>query len=318
MSMDNLVPILWIIALLTIVYIVFKRRKVSGGIEVLKTNFLTSKVDDFTDYDSVEEIIEASGYEYDYRQDIYYSTINPWQRNFGYCRLYDESAAPLSMIIDCEPIYFEYDNKKWLIEFWKGQYGLALGCEIGVYVSEVQDLNIPGVFNGTFYKCADDLNLLKIYFSLQKNGETLFERKDKHWWLTGFKLGDFSNPSELSMDIEITLKDKTMCDEFVKGLKNAGYLDNEIKINVKTVKIIYDKPRSVQPFTRTKFTDYIIQYKNRKLCEMYKYITKDCEDMECKIEKVKIQAPNIYKSIINIGKNKRLFEKYNTIKDYLK
>ena len=81
----------------------------------------------------LEEIIHNLGYGYDKWQDIFYSKLNGWQRDMGYCRLYDEVAAPMSMIIDCEPIYFEYDNKKWLIEFWKGQYGMTTGCEVGVY-----------------------------------------------------------------------------------------------------------------------------------------------------------------------------------------
>ena len=69
--------------------------------------------------DSLDEILNNLGYSYDYFQDIFYSDINAWQREMGYTRLYDEAAAPMSMIIDCEPIYFEYDNRQWLVEFWK-------------------------------------------------------------------------------------------------------------------------------------------------------------------------------------------------------
>lgn len=29
----------------------------------------------------------------------------------GYCYLYDEACAPFGMIIDFEPIHFEYDDK---------------------------------------------------------------------------------------------------------------------------------------------------------------------------------------------------------------
>ena len=38
-----------------------------------------------------------------YTSDIFYSLNDCWQRDFGYCRLYDEACAPLAMIIDCEP-----------------------------------------------------------------------------------------------------------------------------------------------------------------------------------------------------------------------
>ncbi|NLV88860.1 MAG: DUF4474 domain-containing protein, partial [Tissierellia bacterium] len=41
---------------------------------------------------------------------------------------------------------------------------------------------------------ADDENMLKMRFELFKNHVSLIKRKGKHWWLTGFKLGEFSQP----------------------------------------------------------------------------------------------------------------------------
>src|SRR5690554_2275110 len=67
------------------------------------------------DFDDFEKLIKKAGYAYDPVQDIFYSVINAWQRKFGYSRFYDEMAAHCSMIIDCEPFYFEYNGKNWLI-----------------------------------------------------------------------------------------------------------------------------------------------------------------------------------------------------------
>lgn len=61
--------------------------------------------------DELYKAIETAGYLYNPKQDIFYSRKNAWQRNMGYCRLYDEAEAPSGMIVDCEPIYFEYDEK---------------------------------------------------------------------------------------------------------------------------------------------------------------------------------------------------------------
>jgi len=158
------------------------------------------------------KVMADAGYSYDPIQDIFYSNMDPWQRKMGYCRLYDEASAPLNMIIDCEPIYFEYGGKRWLIEFWKGQYGMTTGGEIGVYTTEGPDLDIPGLFNGTFYNCASNADRLYMSFTLVKDEEVLFKRKGKHWWLTGFKLGEFSEPSELTMYLTIALKDRFMRD----------------------------------------------------------------------------------------------------------
>lgn len=267
--------------------------------------------------DELYKAIEAAGYSYDQKQDIFYSNMDAWQRNMGYCRLYDDAAAPMGMIIDCEPIYFEYDGKRWLIEFWKGQYDLTTGCELGVYTTEEPDLNIPGVFNGPFFQCAKDENRLNMDYYLMKNGKKVLERKDNHWWLTGFKLGEFSEPSELIMHLSITLKDEDMRDAFVVGLKNAGYLEHEIIISENKVGLKFDKARTQQPITRREETDRIIQMKNQILCEQYQEIAGPYDTFPEKVKAIKEQSSALYQSVLKIGRTKQLLASFDKIKDYL-
>ena len=59
-------------------------------------------------------------------------------------------------------------------------------------------------------------------YTLYKKDKVLFRYHDIHWWLTGFSLGEFSEPS-ICNEFEINLKDKTMKDAFVEGLINTGY-----------------------------------------------------------------------------------------------
>ena len=269
------------------------------------------------DQETLDKVIATAGYSYDPKQEIFYSNMNAWQRKLGYCRLYDESAASLGMIIDCEPIYFTYGGKRWLIEFWKGQYDLTTGCEIGVYTTGGFDLNIPSVFKGPFYHAATNEELLQMSLSLKRNGKTLLTRTEKHWWLTGFRLGEFSEPSELTMDIEIILKDAAMRDAFVKGLKNAGYSDDEITVNGNTVGLRFDKPRTEQPTTRTTETDRIIQWKNKLLCDKYRDITDPYDNLLDKINAILEQAPDLINETINMGKPKHLFGEYKEINSYL-
>lgn len=264
------------------------------------------------DNEEFNKTIELAGYSYDPNQDIFYSTMNPWQRNVGYCRLYDEAAAPLGMIIDSEPIYFQYNEKKWMIGFWKGQYDLVTGCEIGVY-NEGFNLKIPGVMSSTFYKCATDKDLLQMSCTLKKNGKTLLTRQGKHWWLTGFKLGEFSEPSELTMDVQITLKDKSMLEGFISGLRNAGYANHEFSVVGNTVRFVFDTPRSPQPITRTPTTDRLIQKKNEVLCTTYQELTSQFDNLDDKLIVLKEQAPEIYRKIFKIGKTKQQFEIYGSI-----
>jgi len=249
--------------------------------------------------DALDKGMEIAGYGYDSEQDIFYCNMDAWQRNMGYNRLYDEASAALGMIVDCEPIYFEYGGKRWLIEFWKGQYDLCTGCEVGVYTTEEIESSTPETPKYTFYNCASNEDRLKISFSLKKRDEILFSRNDKHWWLTGFKLGEFSEPSELTMELSITLKDKTMCNAFVGALKNLGYSEKEIIITGNTVGLIFDKPRTPQPITRTPETDRITQKKNKLLCDSYQKITKVYDNLKDKINATKKQSPQLYKEIID-------------------
>lgn len=281
-----------------------------------KAILLFTKMRKWTKNSSLDEVIEDAGFAYDPEQDIFYSELNAWQRNFGYCRMYDEASAPLNMIIDCEPIYFEYDGKSWLIEFWKGQYGITMGGEIGVFTSEDAEIIKSGYFSDILYDSASDKDLLQIYFSLSRNGIKSFTREDLHWWLTGFKLGEFSQPSELTMDIDITLKDKAMCYEFLKGLKNAGYSYYEIIKNGNTISLKFDKPHTPQPITRTPATDWLVQKKNEQLCTWYQEITSEQSNMHDKLKAIQKQAPEMIEEITNIRKTKQLFEMHKKLTNY--
>ncbi|MDP4126913.1 MAG: DUF4474 domain-containing protein [Bacillota bacterium] len=252
------------------------------------------------------------GYAYDPIQDIFISTMNPWQRNVGYCRLYDEAAAPLGMVIDTEPIYFEYQGKKWMIGIWKGQYDMVTGGEIGVY-KRAFDLTFAGDAVGTFYNSCSDTELLQMSFILKKKGRTLFTRSGKHWWLTGFMLGEFSEPSELTMEITISFEDVMMRDAFISGLKNAGYSSKELTVTGNAVSFIFDVPHTQQPFTRIKELERIIQRKNQLLCEKYRELTLNFNNLPDKMKATREQAPDLYAKIFNSGKTNSLYEAISTI-----
>lgn len=137
----------------------------------IRRRLAIEKVEERTDSQKVKDINEALslyGFLFDVQQDLVYSHMYPWQRKVGYCRLYDELAPSLNMIIDSEPIYFQYDGRRWLIEFWKGQYGMTTGGEVGVYVTDKEDVDIPGIFSGAFYECVSDDDRLQMAYTLKK------------------------------------------------------------------------------------------------------------------------------------------------------
>ncbi len=267
--------------------------------------------------DDLNNDLKPFGFAYYPPQDYFYSIMHGWQSECGYCELYDEGSAALSMIIDCEPIYFKYGGKKWLIEFWKGQYGMNTGCEIGIYTTTGPVLNIPGVFNGTFYYCANEEEHLPLAFTLKKNGKVIFHRRELHWWLTGFKMGEFSWPSELTVDIEITLKDSEMRDAFVGGLLKNGYLMEELTIRGNTVSFVYDIPRYRQPKSRTPYVEDYMQTNNWRNCEAYNIATGAYRNTVDRLNYVRNAAPKLYHKIINIGNTKELFKDYEKIRKFL-
>ena len=134
--------------------------------------------------------LNAAGYAYDSEQQIYYSTLNPWQRHFGFGGEYDQAAVYASMKYTTIKADFDYDGLKWRLQWWKGQYGVLVGAELGVYTKDPNDNST------TFYECASDEHLLDMSFEYYmsatdyRNGTRLFYREEQaHWWLTGFKFG---------------------------------------------------------------------------------------------------------------------------------
>ncbi|MDD3841039.1 MAG: DUF4474 domain-containing protein [Clostridia bacterium] len=298
-----LIPIIFAVVII-IAYIIFRKRAIDKG-----------PIAD----EELYAVIKNAGYIYDDKNDVFYSDLYAWQRDMGYCRLYDEAAAHFSIIMDCEPIYFEYAGKRWMIEFWKGQYGMTTGCEIGVYYTDRPDLNIPGIFDGTFYDCVSDQDLLYMEFSLFKDGKMLFTRRDRHWWLTGFKLGEFAEPSQLTMNLRIRLNDREMTKAFVEGLQRAGYQRyKQFKVEGSIVTIKYDKPYTRQPYSRSSVTDWFAQRRNKVLCNRYRKITRDYDNFPDKIRVIQRKAPGLFNIILNFGKNKYLYDKFEIIKNHLK
>lgn len=269
-----------------------------------------------TKFVDINKDLKPFGFAYYPPQNMFYSVMNCWQRECGYCRLYDEGCAALSMIIDCEPIYFDYGGKKWLLEFWKGQYGMTTGCEIGLYNTTTSYLDIPSLFYGTFYEAITDEERIPMAFTLMKKGKLLFSRKDTHWWLTGFRLGEFSDPEDLVMYPQVTLKDTAMRDAFIGGLVDAGYKRSDIAYRDNTVGFVYDKPKSKQPYTRTPILEYMMQTNNKRNCYAYNEATKLIGDPLDKFAFVKEEAPKMYNKILNIRSSQEIFRNSNLLNQY--
>ena len=158
-----------------------------------------------------------AGYKFDADGNYYFTADDPWQRNFGYTQAFDTAAPFVTIYMDTMRTKFRYGNKDWMIQFWKGQYGLAfVGSEIGVYTKPV-DRTVD------YYDAASNDDALYMSCTCYRDGEPIFSREyGKYWWCTGFipgQLKKFSDRSELALKCRITLKDEEMRDLFVDALK---------------------------------------------------------------------------------------------------
>ena len=136
------------------------------------------------------------GFGYSTSEKCFYATGNAWQRNFGYSDLYDKTSQYIVISYDTSRIYFIYQGKEWMIQLWKGQYGLVLlGAEVGVY-------NRPkGSSASTYFECAEDEEMLPISLTLYQDNKTLFARKKKlSWWMTGFVPGQMGIGAAVSSE----------------------------------------------------------------------------------------------------------------------
>lgn len=187
------------------------------------------KANEWKPNSEVARLTMIGGYSYDPKQHIIYSNKTPIQRFFGFADTVDSAANPiLSSAILCDPIYFYYDGKEYRLEFWKGQYGIMAGAEVGLYYREPCTRKGGAIYDdakGTekWYRSAVDDDLIKVSYDYIVDVETEetdiieFKRDDKHWWTTGFKWGAKTLPNAPKMNITIEFKNAEMKNAFLTG-----------------------------------------------------------------------------------------------------
>lgn len=173
-------------------------------------------------------------YQYDYDYGYYYANDKAsWQKNFGFARVYDYVAPYVGMEYDYIRVFFTYDEEDFMVQFWKGQYGVLYGGEIGIYNRDEDGQNSSPF---TFYAAASNkywpVMDMAVYHQ-EEEGDTpaeyklLFKRPvDKYWWCTGFVMGtlrQYEPADELRIEATITFRDAEMATLFAKGIKDCGF-----------------------------------------------------------------------------------------------
>ncbi|MBQ8802140.1 MAG: DUF4474 domain-containing protein [Tyzzerella sp.] len=225
----------------------------------------------------LDRLGEPFGYAYEPNQDIFVSRRDAPQKLFGYTTAYDLSAPYFNMIFDYETIYFDYNNRTWLVEMWKGQYGINSGCELGIYYAD--EIISPEEYDTTLFKAVESNDMLLIslklnrHLSQKKSGYArLGQIQKRHWWPTIFKMGTFSKPEQLFVNTSIRFKDRTMLHSFMESF--AETLPSTFyKINGLTVYFTFSKSlRSYSAFK--KMVRRIALASCHMLCNWFNYLTR--------------------------------------------
>ena len=253
-------------------------------------------------------LIAPAGFFYDPEEDIFSSTLDAWQRDFGYTALYDEAAPFTQIVFDCLPVYFDYQGKTWLVELWKGQYGINTGAEIGIYQA---DTVIPyDKYHSTLFHSLPDEELPMMQLKLCKDGETLFRTTERHWWLTGFRMGTFSRPEELTLKGSVTFFSEEMAESFLDALETQGYCRCGMDICGRTVTIpLTPCTKTATPCSRHPLRCRISQWKNKQFVRIYNYFTSPFEYTLDKLLYLWYFLPSAFRRAIQPRK-KKCYRKY--------
>ena len=188
---------------------------------------------------------QVLSYQYSYIDDYYYTNDKEaWQYDFGFGKIYDIASPFILLEYDYIRVFFTYEDKDWMLQMWKGQYGLIFyGGEIGIYNRPHADDGLP---EWTFFNCPAEEDWLSMEMTLwheQLDGSWVreFTREyDKYWWCTGFKNGHLRNvepADELRLTGRITFKDEEMAKIVSEGLAACGFKSADSKDNMKTDRI---------------------------------------------------------------------------------
>lgn len=171
---------------------------------------------------------------YGFKQYIFNDDQDPdcMQANFGYNYLYDIGANLIDFSIETTKLDFDYGDKSYRIQLWKGQY---ISGDVGTVGGEVGIYTRPRGSSAAFdhYDCAahEDWLYMEMTCFWDENGDgnylPQFTRDyDLHWWQTGFVDGQLANRRDstpLRILSHITFKDEEMAMAFEQALISKGF-----------------------------------------------------------------------------------------------
>ena len=256
----------------------------------------------------LEELVKPFGYYYHCQCSFFSSALDAWQRKAGYTWFYDYMAPRFKMVFDALPIYFDYQGRTWLIEFWKGQYGINTGAEIGIYHAD--EIIEEKEYKTTLFECASDEEFLTCSLVLCDGDGDCVQVCQKHWWITAFLTGRFSQPYDLYMKASLTFPNREMQNAFIDGMYRAGYTRQDLILCGLSLTFTFFKSKQTNYNLPTRFWRRFSQWQNRISCKLYLWITKPFQTREDRILCLYYTLPAAFRKLLQLHRfNKRCHKK---------
>lgn len=292
--------ILLLLALIGILLGHFRRKKIICKIECM------DKCDKCS---LVEGLAKPFGYAYHCCCGYFSSTLDAWQKAAGYTWAYDYMAPRFQMVFDSLPVYFNYRGKTWLIEFWKGQYGINTGAEIGIYHAD--RLLSESEYRTTLFRTAGDEEMLPCSLELYEENGDFVKISERHWWLTAFIPGVFSRPSDLCLKASICFPNGEMLEAFRRGLCRAGYPEELITVQNLRLSFAFHRPLPKHYGLLTRFHRRLSQCLNRIYCRLFVWITRPFVCTEDRILFLYYYIPFCFRKLMRLRRYHRRCHKKN-------
>jgi hypothetical protein len=175
-------------------------------------------------FEYVFGVIGFLQYVYDFDQDFITNQKDAFQHMFGYNEVYDTFAWVANVYADTIHGVFQYDGREWLLQVWKGAYGmfLAVGGEIGLYSKPI-DREID------HYDSVDQPDWIKMEMSVYYQDELQFTKPfDEYWWCTGFKVKYFPNHltwphNAVTMLAKLEFDNEEMAQLYTEAMEAKGF-----------------------------------------------------------------------------------------------
>lgn len=243
----------------------------------------------------LENLVYPFGYTYEPDQDIFSSAMDAWQKDFGYTAFYDKAASHFQMIFHYLPVYFNYQNHTWLIEFWKGQYGIHTGAEIGLYKSD--RILEPSEYDTEVFSAVTKDEMLPLSIELLERERLLVHLNKCHWWLTAFCPGHYANPQDLIVNASLTFPNQEMLSAFVDALEETICPDCRIFVCGLNISFSFiDDSVLHHPFAL---------WQNKLLCRLFLWYTKPFSSSLDRVLYLFESLPFIFHRLLQIRKFKK-------------